>query len=68
MRSITTNEGEAKPIAALGAEKVFVVKTPGAWPEGLPKSLPTLVTPTGERAAGGGTLRGKDIAAKVAHY
>src|SRR5208283_865996 len=64
---ITTNAGEADTFIHLGAEKVFVLKAPEAWPEGLAKVVADLAR--SEQASVllvGGTLRGKDIAAKVA--
>src|SRR5271157_2821022 len=64
---ITTNADEADTFIHLGAEKVFVLKAPGAWPEGLAKVVADIA---GREQASvllvGGTLRGKDIAAKVA--
>ena len=64
---ITTDAGEADAFIHLGAEKVFVLKAPGAWPEGLAKVVADVA---GREQASvllvGGTLRGKDIAGKVA--
>lgn len=64
---ITTDAGASNALISLGAEKVFVLKAAGAWPEGLAKVIAEIAGR--EQAAVllvGGTLRGKDIAAKVA--
>jgi electron transfer flavoprotein alpha subunit len=64
---LTTNAGESDNFIHSGAEKVFVLDAPGAWPEGLAKVIADLA---GREQASvllvGGTLRGKDLAAKVA--
>jgi electron transfer flavoprotein alpha subunit len=65
--AITTDADGASNLVSLGAEKVYVMKGVGTWPEGIAKSL-------GDFAAKesvsvlliGGTRRGKDIAARVA--
>ncbi|HZD47219.1 MAG TPA: hypothetical protein VE178_00620, partial [Silvibacterium sp.] len=62
--AITTDADGASNLVSLGAEKVYVMKGVGTWPEGIAKSL-------GDFAAKesvsvlliGGTRRGKDIAA-----
>lgn len=64
---ITINEQDAQGFIDGGADKVYVLKSNNAWPE----SYATAVVELAEQAAPtalfiGGTLRGKDLAAKVA--
>ena len=67
--AITLAENEAAGLVAAGAEEVYVLTGAGDWPEHYAGEIAALL----EKAAAsvvlvGGTLRGKDVAAKVAAH
>ena len=65
--AVTTDENTAKTLAALGADRVVLLKAEGTTPEALVPELAELCL--GESASVvlvGGTLRGKHVAAQVA--
>jgi len=64
---ITTAIEAAEQFIAAGADKVFVLQTESLWPEGLATAIANLVVE--EQASVvlvGGTVRGKNVAARVA--
>ena len=65
--ALSLNETDAKELAALGADKVIVLQSAGAWAEGLGDPISCLLSAAGGGIfLVGGTLRGKHIAAHVA--
>jgi electron transfer flavoprotein alpha subunit len=64
---ITIHAGELSTLTSLGADQVIVLQGESAWPEGYADAIGKIIQ---EEQAGvllvGGTLRGKDLAAKVA--
>jgi electron transfer flavoprotein alpha subunit len=65
--AVTLSETDAKELAALGADKVFVLQASSAWTEGLSEAIFGLVSGAGVTILlVGGTLRGKHVAAYVA--
>lgn len=65
--ALTIFEEDAKALVASGADKVFVLKGDSAWPESY---APAVAELAGKEQPTvffiGGTMRGKDLAAKVA--
>lgn len=65
--AVTIFEQDAQDLIESGADKVFVLKGDGAWPEGYATAIAELAAKEGPTAMLiGATLRGKDLAAKVA--
>lgn len=65
--AVTIFEQDAQELIASGANKVFVLKGDGAWPEGYATAIADLAAKEAPTAMIiGATLRGKDLAAKVA--
>lgn len=66
---VTISDEDPAQFNAAGADKVIVLKGASAWPESYAKAIADLA---GKEQASvcliGGTLRGKDIAAKIAAY
>jgi len=63
--AVTSSEADAKELAALGADQVFVMQAASGWTEGLSGAIYSLVSGASIFLAGG-TLRGKHVAAYVA--
>lgn len=65
--ALTSNEADAKELAALGADKVLVLQSTSGWTEGLSEAIYGIVSSAGANIfLVGGTLRGKHVAAYVA--
>lgn len=64
---VTVNGEEANLFAGLGVDKVVVLKGSSAWPESYAKAIADMAAKEEVSVClVGGTLRGKDIAAKIA--
>lgn len=65
--ALALNDADAKELAGLGADKVFVLQSAGGWPEGLSEAISGVAS---SAAASlfliGGTLPGKHVGAYVA--
>jgi electron transfer flavoprotein alpha subunit len=67
--AITIFAEDAEALIATGADKVFVLKGDNPWPESYANAIAALVAKESPVAMLiGGTLRGKDLAAKVAAH
>lgn len=67
VRAITLDAGAAQELIAGGADEVCVLKSENPWPESYAKALATLAQQESPQVLLiGATLRGKDVAAKVA--
>ncbi|MEN6413851.1 MAG: electron transfer flavoprotein subunit alpha/FixB family protein [Veillonellales bacterium] len=65
--AVTIFEQDAQELIASGADKVFVLKGDSAWPESYAQAVADLASKESPMAVFiGATLRGKDLAAKVA--
>jgi electron transfer flavoprotein alpha subunit len=65
--ALTIFEEDAKALVASGADKVFVLKGDSAWPESYAPAVAELAGKEQPTVLFiGGTMRGKDLAAKVA--
>lgn len=66
---ISLNAAEAEQIAPLGADKVYVLKGASNWPEDYARAMADLLNAEGaELFLVGATVRGRDIAARIAAY
>lgn len=66
---IGLNEADAGQLAQLGADKVFRLKGESNWPENYAKAMADLLESEGaELLLVGATVRGRDIAARIAAY
>jgi electron transfer flavoprotein alpha subunit len=65
--ALALNEGDAKELAALGADNAVVLQCADAWVEGLSEAIHSQVSQAGGSVLlVGGTLRGKHVASYVA--
>ncbi len=67
VKVITLNNDDTQSFIAAGADKVYVAKGVNSWPESYARAIADLLA--AEQASVllvGGTMRGKDLAAKVA--
>ncbi len=66
---ISLNAADAEQIAQLGADKVYLLKGDNNWPENYARAMADLLEAEGaEILLVGATVRGRDIAAKIAAY
>ena len=66
---IALNEADAGQLAQLGADKVFRIKGKSNWPENYARAMADLLESEGAALLlVGATVRGRDIAAKIAAY
>lgn len=66
---ISLNTAEAEQIAQMGADKVYVLKGESNWPENYAQAMADLLqTEAAELFLVGATVRGRDIAARIAAY
>ncbi|MGE5458977.1 MAG: hypothetical protein ACM3NJ_00845, partial [Methanobacterium sp.] len=66
---ISLNAAEAEQIAQMGADKVFVLKGDSNWPENYAQAMADLIQTEGaDLLLVGATVRGRDLAAKIAAY
>lgn len=66
---ISLNAAEAEQIAQLGADKVYVLNGESNWPENYAQAMADLLqAEAAELFLAGATVRGRDIAAKIAAY
>ncbi len=66
---ISLNAADAEQITQMGADKVYLLKGESNWPENYAKAMAELLEAEGaEILLVGATVRGRDIAAKIAAY
>lgn len=66
---ISLNAADAEQSARLGADKIFLLKGESNWPENYAQAMADLLEAEGaELLLAGATVRGRDIAARIAAY
>lgn len=66
---MSLNAADAEQVAQLGADKVYLLNSDNNWPENYARAMADLLEAEGaEILLVGATVRGRDIAAKIAAY